>query len=97
MSATNGNGRADAALVAGQTAAAERLARAVVLAFDVCEEGGVPLSELQKVAILEAALLEFDGFEAELGSRAAVSELLRDLGWHRLHNSEGGEHLGTTR
>jgi hypothetical protein len=48
-------------------------------AFDVCEQAGVPLSQLQKIALLEAALLEFDGLEAQLGSLAAVDQLIRGL------------------
>lgn len=80
MSATNGNGRVETAVMAGKAEAAERLSRAIVLAFEVCDEGGVPLSDMQKIAIVEAALLEFDGVEAQLSSSTAVGELLRDLG-----------------
>ena len=47
--------------------------------MDACEDAGVPLSELQRVTVLETALLEFDGFGAHLASLAAVDRLLRDL------------------
>ena len=48
-------------------------------AFEICEQAGVPLSQLQKVALVEAVLLEFDGLEAHLRSLAAVEEELRGL------------------
>ena len=60
-------------------AAARCLARVVAVSLDACDEGGFPLSEVQKVAIVEAALLEFDGFGIQLASLVAVGELLRDL------------------
>ena len=46
------------------------------------EELRAPLTDVQKIAFIEAALLEFDGFEAQLGSLAAVGEVLRALRWH---------------
>ena len=80
MPAANGNGRVEPLVITAQLAAAERLARAIVLAFDVCEEGGVPLSQAQKVAVVEAALLEFDGLEASLDSLTSVAALIREVG-----------------
>lgn len=62
-----------------EVAAAERFAKAIVVAFSVCEEARIPLSDVQKIAIIEAALLEFDGLEGQLGSLADVGELLRQL------------------
>jgi hypothetical protein len=51
----------------------------MVVAFAVCEEIRAPLTDIQKIAIIEAALLEFDGLESQLGSLAGISELLRSL------------------
>jgi len=62
-----------------KVAAAERFAGAIVAAFEMCEEGGVPLTQIQKIAVIEAAFLEFDGFEANLRSLATVGGVLRGL------------------
>jgi hypothetical protein len=63
----------------GHVEAAERLARATVSAFELCEGLGAPLTSAQKVALIEAGLLEFDGLEASLAAEARVDELLRSL------------------
>ena len=60
-------------------ATARCVARVVTCAMDACDDAGVPLSELQRVTIVETALLEFDGFGAHLASLAAIDRLLRDL------------------
>ena len=78
MITANGNRAAETAAVA-HVAAAERLARGIVVAFDSCQEVGVPLSDLQKIAVIEAMLLEFDGFSAHLSSLERVGRMLRDL------------------
>lgn len=81
MASTNGKHPEDPVLALAGVAAAARLARALVSAFDVAEEGGAPLSATQKITLIEVALLEFDGFEAELGSlRGVVSLLQEELG-----------------
>lgn len=80
MSSRNGNSRAEPAAPAVQVAAAERFAEAIVIGFEVCEQGGMPLSQIQKIALIEAALLEFDGLEAQLNSLAIVGEMLHELG-----------------
>ena len=64
---------------AAQIEAAQRLARATVFAFELCETRGAPLTSAQKVALIEAGLLEFDGLEASLAAAARVDELLRSL------------------
>jgi hypothetical protein len=79
MTTVNGNRPADSAAIA-HVASAERVARAIVLAFDSCDETGAPLSEIQKIAVLEAILLEFDGFGAHLRTLASVGKALRELG-----------------
>jgi hypothetical protein len=78
MTTVNGNRPADTAAFA-QVASAERVARAIVLAFDSCDEAGAPLSEVQRIAVLEAILLEFDGLAAHLRTLASVGEALRGL------------------
>ena len=79
MSSRNGSSRDQHDPYTPQVVAAERFARAIVVAFAVCDEGRMPLSDVQKVAIIEAALLEFDGLEGQLGSLADIGEALRSL------------------
>ncbi len=78
MSAMNGNSP-HGSKSAVQVAAAQRFAEALVVGFAVCEEAGAPFSELQKVALIEAALLQFDGFDAQLTALSVVHDLLRDV------------------
>jgi hypothetical protein len=79
MTSGNGNGGAKADWSTARVAAAERFARATVAAIDICDETRAPLSQLQKTALIEAALLEFDGLEAQLASLASIDELLHAL------------------
>ena len=79
MSSENGHESAEVTAFTAHAAAARCLARVVAVSLDSCEERGFPLSELQKVAIVEAALLEFDGFGVQLAALVAVGEFLRDL------------------
>lgn len=79
MASTNGDGTGGTVAFTAYAATARCLARAVASGFDACDDAGLPLSELQKVAVFEAALREFDGFGVELSSLVAVGEL-RDLG-----------------
>ena len=61
------------------SASARCIARVLARAFDACDDTDIPLSELQRVTVLETALLEFDGFGTHLASLVAVDRLLRDL------------------
>jgi hypothetical protein len=79
MSSRNGHGAPERMVFTAHGAAARCIARVVTVCCDACEEAGRPLSELQKVTLIEAALLEFDGFGTHLGSLVALSDLLRDL------------------
>jgi hypothetical protein len=79
MSSRNGSSRSEHAHVTAQVAAAERFAKAIVVAFTVCDEARTPLSDVQKIAIIEAALLEFDGLEGQIDSLAGIGDLLRSL------------------
>lgn len=79
MPAQDGNGRRDPTVVTAQLTAAERMAAAIVLAFELCDEQGAPLTQEQKVAVVEAALMEFDGFEAHLSGAVSLGTLLRGL------------------
>jgi hypothetical protein len=89
MASANGSRHAELAAATAKAVAAERLAGAVMSAFDICEQAGVPLSQLQKVALVEAVLLEFDGLEAHLRSLAAVEEQLRALRDRELSRPNG--------
>jgi hypothetical protein len=80
MISTNGNGRCMPVVSAARVAAAERFAGVIVSTFEKCEETNVPLSKAQKTTMIEAALVEFDGFEAELSSLMRIAELLSELG-----------------
>jgi hypothetical protein len=82
VSAANGS-RPDTDLSIARAAAAEHCANLIVGAFEICERRGVALSQIQKIALIEAALLEFDGFEAQLTSLSRVARLLRGIGADR--------------
>ena len=79
--------RVDIGAIAGMVTseAASRLADAISLALESCEEKGFPLAERQRAEILNAALLALDGFE-----RTVLIELATELagtsveawGWH---------------
>lgn len=86
MASRNGNNGAGSESLTAQVAAAERFARAIIVAFGALEELRAPLTDVQKIAFIEAALLEFDGFEAQLGSLEAVGEVLRALRWSPVEN-----------
>ena len=81
VSATNGNGKRPIDTVPlAQSAAAERIASGLVVAFGACEEAGRGLSEVQKIAFIQAMLLQFDGFADSVRSLESVGRLLRSLG-----------------
>jgi hypothetical protein len=80
MPSENGQGAVEGTVLTAHAATAKCVARIVAVSIDACEEAGIPLSELQKVTLIESALLEFDGFGVQLASLVAVGELLRDLG-----------------
>jgi hypothetical protein len=62
-----------------QVAAAKRVAKALTAGFAMCEEAGFPLSERQRVSMLTAAFLAFDGFHAETERLLHVDQLISDL------------------
>lgn len=76
----NGNANGNVSVATTQLAAAERTARAIVFAFELSEGSGAPLSHAQKTYMIEAALIEFDGFEAELTTFGSLDKLFRALG-----------------
>ena len=82
MTSINGNGHSESLTTTARDAAARCLARAAVSGFDVCEESGMPLTQLQKVAILEAAFVEFDGMRDHLFSLETLDRILSDLEPH---------------
>jgi hypothetical protein len=59
-----------------QVIAAERFAKALMSAFDACAELGAPLTQRQRVLVVESALLEFDGFDADLRLVALIRDAL---------------------
>jgi hypothetical protein len=71
----NGNGGAHTVSLTGQVTAAKRLASTLVCSFELCQDEGEPLSDRQQIAILTAALLEFDGIAEELDSVLALEQL----------------------
>ena len=76
----NGDHRGDGGCAGtAQVVAAQRVARQLVLGFELCADSGVPLSELQKIALFSAALLEFDGMHAEVEGRLQIDRLLGEL------------------
>jgi hypothetical protein len=82
MSSRNGsNGVGRDAAVMAKVAAAERFARALVVAFGALDDLGLPLTDVQKIAMVQAALLEFDGFEAQLDALDDVGRVLRGVHW----------------
>ncbi len=62
-----------------QVAAARLLASALVLGIEQCAAEDAPLSGAQTVALVEAALLEFDGFEDHATTLVALDAMLREL------------------
>jgi hypothetical protein len=64
---------------AAQLVGADRLARVLISGFRVCAEQGAPLTERQQSALLTTALLEFDGFHAEVRGTLEVDRLLARL------------------
>jgi len=59
--------------------AAQRVARATVTGFGLCEESGHPLSDGQKVSLLTAAMLELDGMRDEIEGVVRVERLIAEL------------------
>ena len=59
--------------------AAQRVARAMVTGFGLCEESGFPLTDGQKVALLTAAMLELDGMREEIDGVVRVERLIAEL------------------
>jgi hypothetical protein len=80
MSASNGDGQVLTGVPTAQVDAASRLARSIVLAFEVCDEGRFPLTHMQKVALIESALLEFDGHLERLTTLTRLDAFLREFG-----------------
>jgi hypothetical protein len=79
MRSTNGHAPPETVLATAHSSAARCIARGLVVAFDACDEAEIPLTQLQRATIVEAALLEFDGFGVHVTSLATVSRLLREM------------------
>ena len=68
------------AAVSAQVAAALRVARMIVAATTVSADAGEPLSDRQEVSLLTAALLEFDGYKADVEGLLGIEQLLAKAG-----------------
>ena len=60
-----------------QVVAAQRIAGLLILGFGLCEEGDIALNERQRISLLTAAMLEFDGVRAEI--RGLLNQAIRRL------------------
>jgi hypothetical protein len=80
MDSVNGWDAPEPPLGTARQSAARCIARALVCGFDACDEAEIPLTQLQRVAVLEAVLCEFDGFGEHLSSLGRVSRILHNLG-----------------
>jgi|RhiMetStandDraft_4_1073278.scaffolds.fasta_scaffold920708_2 hypothetical protein len=68
-----------------QVATALRIARMIVTSIGVAADSEAPLSDNQKIAMITAALIEFDGFRDELGTLLALDRLIADSAGHEDH------------
>lgn len=62
-----------------EAAAADRLARALVTGFGLCEDEGYPLNEIQRIELVKSALVTLVGVRAEVERQIRVSEAIRAL------------------
>jgi hypothetical protein len=62
-----------------QALVAKRVAGVIVSGFDFCDEETAPLCERQKAALLTAALLVFDGMQAELDGLREIERVIAEL------------------
>ena len=66
--------------VSAQVAAALKVARIIVTATTVAADAGEALNDRQQVALLTAALLEFDGYKVDVDGLLEVEQLLAKAG-----------------
>jgi hypothetical protein len=69
----------ESAAIIAQMAAAECLARTLVTGMAACDENGLSLSQLQKIELVKAALLQFEDLPTQLGELLAVDHLVGRL------------------
>ena len=62
-----------------EAAAAERLARALVTGFGLCEDEGYPLNEIQRIELFKAALLALVDVREEVARQIQVADALHAL------------------
>jgi hypothetical protein len=63
-----------------QIAAADRIATALIVGFQLCADEGHRLNELQRTQLVKAALLVFDDFRGDLESHIRIGTALSSLG-----------------
>ena len=73
-----------------QIAAAERLATALIVGFQLCADEQQPLNELQRIALVKAGLLVFNGFREDVDSQVRVGAVLTALGGERHRAASNG-------
>ena len=59
-----------------QIAAADRMATALVVGFQLCADERQPLNELQRIELVKAALLVFDDFRGDVESQIRIGTAL---------------------
>jgi hypothetical protein len=63
-----------------QIAAAERIARALIVGFQLCADEHHPLNEIQQIELVKAALLVFDDFRGDVESQIRIGTALGSFG-----------------
>ena len=73
--------RLDGRRLSLQVTAADCVARVLVGAIDLCADAGRPLSALQRVELIKAALLELDGLDGGSTADLEVERVLARNGF----------------
>lgn len=80
----------DSSVSSAQVGAANRPAEILVVGFENAELHDRPLTELQKIDILSAALAIFDGHRQEIETQLELEEALLDAGRQARETRVGG-------
>jgi hypothetical protein len=71
---------ADLQASTGQIAAADRIATALFVGFELCDDAGHRLNQIQRIELVKAAILVFDDFRGELESQLRLGAILGSSG-----------------
>lgn len=66
----------DLHVATAQIAAADRIATALIVGFQLCADERHPLNELQRIQLVKAALLVFDEFRSDIESQIRIGTAL---------------------